>query len=173
MIPFVPLQWQFLAKFILILATACLGGFSGWWVTSDYYQAEFNALKAANSNAVNAELMRQQKMMTDRAEQSRFAEEQHAKDQLTINRLGTELSRVRVHLPAIGCGAVPGTGQADADSNGENRLAAARADEYLEQARRAIQDIGQRCSQLNIDSIAANIRTKNIDASDSLHKTGD
>jgi len=173
MIPFVPLQYQFLAKFVLILATAGLGGFAGWYVTSDHYLAEINALKVANSNAVNAELMRQQKLAGIRAEKSRLAEEQHAKDQLVISRLGNELGRVRVHLSAIGCGALPGAGQGATDSNGTGRMAAARADEYLEQARRAIQDIGQRCAQLNIDAIASNSRTKNGDATDSVNKTGD
>jgi len=154
--PFVPLQWQFLAKFILILAIACLGGFAGWWVTSDYYQAELNALKVANSNAVNAELLRQQKLAADRAEQTRIAEEQHAKDQLVINRLGSELGRVRVHLPAIGCGALPGAGQGATDSNGTSRIFSERVDESFARLQSGVGQLVQRCDQLNIDTIQMN-----------------
>jgi len=168
-----PLQYQFLAKFILILVLTGVGAIGGWRLTSDYYQSEILRLQAENDAAVKVELQRQLKLTQDRAELSRLAEEQHAKDQLTINRLGIELSRVRVHLPAVSCGAVSRAGKDATDSNRKSGLAAARADEYLDEARRAIQDNGQRCSQLNIDAIAANSRTKNIDAPDSVIKTGD
>jgi len=159
-IPFVPLQFQFLAKFVLILAIAGIGGFAGWRLTSDYYQSEIFRLRAENDAAVMAELQRQQKLTQDRAELTRLAEEQHAKDQLAINHLGAQLAGVRVQLPT-GCGTMPGTAAAGANPDGTGGLATARADEYLAAAQRAIQDIGQRCAQLNIDAIAANNKQLN------------
>ena len=156
----IPPQWQFLAKFILILAITCIGGFSGWWVTSNYYHAEINALKAENSNAVNAELQRQQKLMADRAEQSRRAEAQHALDQLIINRLGTELSRVRVYVPSVGCGTMPGTGQAATDSNGASRVLYQRVDAAFAELQSGVGQLIQRCDQMNVDAIAANTKVE-------------
>jgi len=158
MIPFVPLPYQFLAKFILIFATACLGCFSGWWVTSDHYLAEINALKVANSNTVNSELLRQQKLAQDRAELTRLAEEQHAKDQLVINRLGNELSRMRVHLPSVDCNSVSGTGQGITDSNRTSGAFYQRVDAAFAELQSGVGQLIQRCDQLNVEAIAANAK---------------
>jgi len=159
-ITFIPLQYQFLAKFIVLLALAASAAFGAWYVTSNHYEGVIAQHALNDAEAVKAELLRQQKLLTERAEQTRLAEEQHAKDQLTINNLAGKLSRVQVNLPKCG-GAVPGAGQASANPDGTGGLAAARADEYLAAAQREIQDIGQRCAQLNIDAIAANNKQLN------------
>lgn len=151
----IPLEWRFLAKFIAILVVAGAGAFGGWWVTSDYYQAKINALKAANSDAVNAQLQRQQKLMADRAEQIRLAGEQHALDQLTITRLGNQLAGVRVHVP-VSCGPVPGTSQASTDSNGTGGILSERVDAAFTELQAGVGQLVQRCDQLNIDAIQVN-----------------
>lgn len=155
MIPFIPLQYQFLAKFIVIGTLAAIISFGTWYVTSDHYEAVIARHAASDAAAVQTELLRQQKLAAKRAEQTRIAEEQHAKDQLVINRLGTQLAGVQVHLPKCGS-AVSGAGQAGTGSNGSSGVATARADEYLAETQREIQAIGQRCAQLNIDAIESN-----------------
>jgi len=158
MIPFIPLQWQFLAKFLTFLALMGLGSIAGWWVTSNHYQTEINALKLANSNAVNAELLRQQNLLKDRAEKIRLAEEQHATDQITINRLGNQLARVRIKLPAISCSPVPGTTQTGENPDGGSGLLYQRVDEAFAELQAGVGQLIQRCDQLNVDAIAANAR---------------
>jgi len=173
MLPFIPMQWQLLAKFLLLLAVAASAAFGAWRGTSDHYLAEINALNAANSNAVNAELMRQQKQVAERAEQTKLAEEQHAQDQLVINRLGNQLAGVRVKLPTVGCDSVSGAGQTTSDSNGTSRILYQRVDAAFARLQTGVGQLIQRCDQINIDAIEANSRTKNEDAVDSAKKTGD
>ena len=154
----IPLQYQFLAKFILLLMIAGAAAYGAWYVTSDHYQAIIARQQVAVDKAVQDQLLRSQQILTERAERTRLAEEQHATDQLVINRLNHTLAGVRVKLPETGCDPVPGTGQTAADSNHAGGLAAARADEYLAAAQRAIQDIGLRCATLNSEAREANGR---------------
>jgi hypothetical protein len=153
----IPPQWQFLAKFVLMLVIAGMGAYGAWYMTSDHYQAIIAQDRLNTIGAVQAQLLANQKLSDDRALKSRDAEVQHAKDQLVINRLNHDLAGVRIKLPETDCSTMPGTGQAAADSNHAGGVAAARADEYLAETQRAIQDIGLRCATLNSDAIEANM----------------
>lgn len=83
---------------------------------------------------------------------------QHDADQNTITSLRAQLGGVRIHFPT-GC---PESKPAitSADSGGSAGVAVKGADDYMADAKRAIDDIGQRCAQLNIDAIRLNSEMK-------------
>lgn len=80
---------------------------------------------------------------------------QREQDQITINDARTKLRAVKLQVRACGS-TMPGTSATTSDSDGTGELAAARINEYLDEARRAIDDIGERCARLNADAIRAN-----------------
>jgi len=149
-------EWKFLAHVVVIVPIIGLSVYGTWYVTSDHYQKVIAEQQVKEDEAARQQLEHLRLLATEHAEKSRQAEEQHAADEITITRLGNQLAGVRIHIPSVSCGAVSGTSQTAADSNGTSGMAAARIDEYLAEAQRAIQDIGQRCAQINIDAIKAN-----------------
>lgn len=76
-------------------------------------------------------------------------------DEITINDARTKLRAVKLQVRACGS-TLPGTPASTSDTDGTGELAAARINEYLDEARRAINDIGERCARLNADAIRAN-----------------
>ncbi len=156
-----PPEWKFFPKFIALLMVALLSVYGGWYFTSEHYQYKIANMEADVQRVTNNELARLQQMALVDAKKFRQAEEQHATDQLAITRLGAQLAGVQLKLPAHDCSAVPGITETASNQNGTGGLAAARADEYLAEAQRAIQDIGQRCAQLNIDAIEMNAKIRN------------
>jgi len=82
---------------------------------------------------------------------------QHDKNTRTIRTLNRELDGVRVTLPTC---PVPGTTEGGADNGGRAGVAAATVDEYMDEAKRAIDDIAERCATLNIDAIRQNGRLR-------------
>lgn len=83
---------------------------------------------------------------------------QHDTDQNTITSLRAQLGGVRIHFPT-GC-SVPKPADTRADSGGSAGVAVKGADDYMADAKRAIDDIGQRCAQLNIDAVRLNSEMK-------------
>lgn len=80
---------------------------------------------------------------------------QREQDQITIDDARAKLRAVKLQVRACRS-TLPGTPASTADSDGTGGLAAARINEYLDDARRAIDDIGERCARLNADAIRAN-----------------
>ena len=80
------------------------------------------------------------------AERIKQGVEQDDKNKARIAVLTADLNRVRIHIPS--CPAK--------DSNGTSGMASARIDEYLAEAKRSIDSIGERCARLNADAIRAN-----------------
>jgi len=105
---------------------------------------------------VNAELMRQQKLAGIRAEKSRLAEEQHATDQLSINRLAGDLNGLRVKLARISCGTLPRTDENTANQDRGTGLLYEAADTAFANLQRGDDEDFQRCDQLNIDATQVN-----------------
>jgi hypothetical protein len=157
MLPFIPAQYQFLAKFIVVMAVAGSGAFGAWYVTSDHYQAIIAQHALSDATAVKTELQRQNKIKTDQAEKTRLAEDQHALDQLIINRLSHQPASVQVHTPKCGS-AMPGAGQAAVDTNGASGVLSDRVDAAFAELQSQTGQLVERCDQLNIDAIAANNR---------------
>ena len=139
----------------IILAIGLAGGaLPSWWVTSTYYQGIISAEHEEAQKQVieqhehnRLDLLAYAKRITDSGAQ-------HDKDQITINRLAADARRVRVTLPNR-C-PVSTTTQAATDQDRDTGLAVERANEYLAQARQSIQELGQRCAELNVDAIRAN-----------------
>jgi len=133
------------------------GAFPSWWVTSTYY-----------GGVISREHEAAQKMVIEQQEQNRLAllayakritdsGAQHDKNTRTIRTLNRELDGVRVTLPTC---PVPGTTEGGADNGGRAGVAAATVDEYMDEAKRAIDDIAERCATLNIDAIRQNGRLR-------------
>jgi len=156
MIPKIPPQYRFLAKFIVILVVAGSAAFGAWYVTSDHYEAIIARHALDDATTVNAELRRVQKSLDDRIETIRLAEEQHATDQITITRLGNQLAGVRIHIPSVSCDPVPGISQTAAHSNGAGGILSERVDAAFAQLQSGVGQLVQRCDQLNIDAIQVN-----------------
>lgn len=76
-------------------------------------------------------------------------------DEITIKAARNKLRAVELQVRSCG-GTLPGTPASTSDSDGTGGLAVARINEYLDDARRAIDDIGERCAGLNADAIRAN-----------------
>lgn len=83
---------------------------------------------------------------------------QHDADQNTITSLRVQLGGVRIHLPTR-C-AVPDAAIAGTDSGRIPGVAVKGVDDYMADAKRAIDDIGQRCAGINIDAIRLNSEIK-------------
>jgi len=81
------------------------------------------------------------------AERIKQGEVQHDADQATINRLTTDLGRVRVHIPTCSAGA----GQ-----DGGAGVFSEATDRAFESLRVGDDQDFQRCDQLNIDAIRLN-----------------
>jgi len=141
-------------KLATALSLIALGAFGAWYTTSDHYQKQIAEMQAARQTAVSEALSQylSEKAAHDKAVQ--LAGDQHAQDQLRINNLTSQLGSVHIHFPSGGAVSEGGTAPQGAD--GTCRMAATRADEYLAEAQRSINLIGQRCAQLNIDAIQAN-----------------
>ena len=144
-------------KVAAIIALLVLLIAATWKATSDHYEKIIASMEAAQADAV-AKMQEQQ--LKDAAARDKLlhdAGEQHAQDQLRINSLVFQLNGVRIHFPTgAGGSSLPQGGAASGNQNGTCRMAASRADEYMAEAQRAINDIGQRCAQLNIDAIQSN-----------------
>ena len=141
-------------NWIILLVGMTVGAVPSWWVTSTYYQG-----------VLSAEHEQQQRLVIEQQEQNRLdflayakritdSGAQHDKDQATLNRLAANARRVRVTLPNR-CPVSTAT-QAATDQDRDAGLAAERANEYLAQARQSIQELGQRCAELNIGAIRMN-----------------
>jgi len=78
---------------------------------------------------------------------------QHDQDQIIVNRLATDLQRVRIHIPTC---TVPGAAQASADSSGGTGLLPDTVDDAFAILQAGIDRIVTRCAQLNIDARRAN-----------------
>lgn len=81
---------------------------------------------------------------------------QREQDQITINDARAKLRDVKLQVRTYRS-TLPGTPTSTTDSNGTGELAAARINEYLDEAKRAIDDIGERCARLNADAIRVNL----------------
>jgi len=141
-------------KIATALGLMLLGAFGAWYTTSDHYQKRIAEMQKAQQTAVAEALTAQLAAAAAHDKQLHDAGDQHAKDQLLINSLTSQLGRVHINFPSGG--AVPQGGTGTGNQDGDCRVAAARADEYMAEAQRAINDIGQRCAQLNIDAIQSN-----------------
>lgn len=153
----VPPEWRFLAKFIFVLVLMLASASTAAYLVRDHYTAIIAANELAANQAVQQQLLRNLTLQKKYIDTSQQAEAQHATDQLTINRLGNQLAGVRVHLPTS-CNAVPGTGQAAADQNGTGGILSDRVDAAFAELQSGVGQLVQRCDQLNIDAIAANLR---------------
>jgi len=140
-------------KMAVALAMIAIGAFGAWYTTSDHYQKQIAEIQLAQQKVVADELAQHLAEKAAHEKATQLAGEQHAKDQLRINNLVSQLNGVRIRFPSGGAMPQAGTG---ANPDGACRLAAARADEYMAEAQRAINDIGARCAQLNADAIQAN-----------------
>ena len=134
----IPVQYKVIAIGLLLLSLGALGSWYHhriWQAGYDQHVLETEASTAKGYAAYAAEIVKKG--------------EQNEKNQLTIARLATTARELRLKFPTCT------TTRAD-DSNGASGVAATRVDEYLDEAKRAIQDIGERCATLNISAIKAN-----------------
>lgn len=139
---------------IKAIVIALLVSAAVWKAASDHYGKIIATMEAGRADAVAKE---QANQLAEKAAKDKIihdAGEQHAKDQLLINALSSKPNSVRLHL--AGGGAMPKAGASTGNSSGTCGVASTRIDEYLAEAQQAINDIGQRCAQLNIDAINAN-----------------
>lgn len=142
---------------ILIAAAALIGAgaYGSWYVTSNRYEKILAEEHLQQSDAVQNQLIENQKVAAAHAAQIKTAEEQHAKDQLTLNNLRNQLGSVRIHIPIGGC-TKPGTGQAGADPDGTAGILSGRVDAAFADLQAGVDRLTARCDQLNIDAIQAN-----------------
>ena len=142
-----------------ILAVAIsLTAYGTWYATSDHFEKIAAQKQVETDNAVQAQLIKNQQQQTAHELVVKQSEEQHAKDQLTLNDLAASTNRVQLHI--IRTCPVPDTSPASANTNAASGVAPDRTDEYLANAQRSINAIAQRCAQLNIDAIQANTVNK-------------
>lgn len=150
-------QYASLIKIVVVTIVIALLMSITWKAASDHYGKLIAATQAAQEEAVSK---MQAQQLADAAAREKLIHEagdQHAKDQLRINDLAAQLNGVRIHFPEGASGrSLPQGGISSGDQNGTCRMASARADEYMAEAQREIDRIGQRCAQLNIDAIQAN-----------------
>lgn len=120
---------KFTGGAIGILIGLILGGYFGYgWNEARHVERERDALVAY-------------------AERVKQGVEQHDKDQKTITNLAADLKRVRIHMPTVCTTKNP---------DGTGGMASARIDDYMAEAKRSIDAIGERCAKLNADAIRAN-----------------
>jgi len=130
---------DFIKPYILWLkvATYIAAFLAGMWLSHTIETAN----KARESEAY-------QKKLTDQIEKSKKAEEQHDKDQSTINNLSHELNRMRVHLPTVS------TKTSDKDVS--CRAFSRKVDEEFGRLQESATVLFSQCDQLNIDAIRSN-----------------
>jgi len=156
MVPGFPAEWKFMGEFVAAVIIACSASYGSWYVTSDHYEKIIAQYQINADKAVQSQFALNQQLALIHADKIRLAEEQHAADQITITRLGNQLSRVQVHLARNDCGSVSGGNQTAADQNGRAELFYEAADAAFANLQRGDDEDFQRCDQLNIDAIEVN-----------------
>ncbi len=141
----------------LVMATVIIALISGavWKAASDHYGKIIASVQAAQAEAVAKAQAQQLADAANREKIINDAGEQHAKDQLTINRLGAQLDGMRVHIPTGGC-PMPQAGTSPADTGGASGVLSAGVDAAFERLQAGVGRLVQRCDQLNIDAAQAN-----------------
>jgi hypothetical protein len=133
-------QIKFTVGLVAIFGLLILGALSGWYVTSEHYQKQITGIQLGMAEAVQTELLEEEA-------KRKLAEEQHAKDQLTINTLRDQRGRVQIHIPV--CSNTQPAGQ---DRDREARLFSERVDAAFAKLQAGVGQLVQRCDQLNIDA---------------------
>lgn len=130
-------------KIILDVAIAGLLIFCTWYFTSDHYQKRIAEIQLETAEAVQTELL-------EEASKRKTAEENHAKDQLVINRLHDDAQRVQIHIP---CGSpLPTRNETSPNPDRGSGLLSERVDAAFARLQAGIGQLIQRCDQLNIDA---------------------
>lgn len=78
------------------------------------------------------------------------AEGERDANQTIIDRLTAESHKLQIHIPV--CPSTPGV----ANPDGTAGMASTRIDQYMAEAKSAIDAIGERCAKLNADAIKMN-----------------
>ncbi|HEY6021540.1 MAG TPA: hypothetical protein VIY48_17065 [Candidatus Paceibacterota bacterium] len=135
-----------------------LGALSSWYFTSDHYQKVIAENQVAVDKAYQKQLEENQKLAAENAALRKSAEEEHASNQLVINDLSHQLSRVHIHIP--NCSQVPGTSVPGQGEDGKTWILSGKADAAFEELQRGDDEDFARCDQLNIDAIRLNASLK-------------
>ena len=149
-------EWKFLAHVVVIVPIIAISIYGTWYVTSEHYQKIIAQEQVKEDEIARQQLEHLRLLATEHAEKSRLVEEQHAADQITITRLGNQLAGVRIHIPSVSCGAVFGTSQTAADSNGAGGILSEQVDAAFAELQTGVGQLVQRCDQLNIDAAQVN-----------------
>lgn len=104
--------------------------------------------------AVIAQQIKDQADVLAYAAAIKSAGEQHDKDQLTVNNLHDQLSRVRVHFPA--CRPMSGDTKAAVSKNRSSRVLPDAVDSLFAKLQSRTSALVERCDQLNINAIRLN-----------------
>jgi hypothetical protein len=134
-----------------ILALACYGT---WYVTSDHYEKKIVEIQLGMASAVQVQLLANQVEADAKAVLIQKGVEQHAKDQLVINRLHNDVSGLQVS--GICSSPLPQTNQTSEGSNAASGVLPDRVDEEFARFQKRTGELIQRCDQLNVDVIQMN-----------------
>lgn len=140
MLGLVPLPYKLGA----IAALLVLVGLGGFWLYDRTWDKGYSQHKL-EMVAASA------KVLADHVLVVKKAGEDHAKNQLTINSLATQLGRMRVKVTVPSCPT-----SAEEGSDGRAREFSDKLNEALGRLQESDGSAAQRCDQLNIDSIESN-----------------
>jgi hypothetical protein len=133
----------------VIIALACYGT---WYATSDHYERLAAEKQVESDKAVQAQVETTLALIAVDTAKQKAAEEQHAKDQIAINRQYSVTISLRDAF-ASSCGTVSTTGQASADPNGRSGVLQDSVGSLFAEFQAEVErTIIQRCDQLNLDS---------------------
>lgn len=156
MFSLIPPQYAMLAKFVFALGLFASGAYSGWYVTSDHCQIKQDALQLSRDVAVKAQLTSNQQALQSHLKLVQKAQVNHEKNQVTVSDAYAAFNSVRVTIPTVDCGSMPGNSEAGTNSDRSAGVLSESINKYFAEAQGEAGKLSERCDRLNIDAIRAN-----------------
>lgn len=152
------MMWALLSRFypaLVCIVVACFIAGTAFVEGEARTQAAWDKAKIADAELLAKQQMRNLQTIQTQIQTIQQAEDQHDKDQATINGLATDLRGLHIHIPA--CPSTLSDSERTApDTNAASGVFSAGVDTAFERLQSATGKLIQQCDTLNVDAIRAN-----------------